>query len=84
MPQGTVTYFDSNIGRGRIEDSSGKYTVRADDMAPDARREGVRVQYDVERDEPNDRAVNVRLISGTRTNPKQRRFGDSDAGGQVP
>lgn len=84
MPDGTVTYYDHNIGRGRIESSSGWVSVRADDMAPDARAEGVRVTYDVERDEPNDRAVNVRLIGGTRNDPKQHRFGDSDAGGRVP
>lgn len=84
MPDGTVTFYDPNIGRGRIEDSSGKYSVRAEDMAPDARKEGARVNYDIERDEPHDRAVNVHLISGTRNNPKQHRFGDSDAGGHVP
>ncbi len=84
MPDGTVTYYDSSIGRGRIEDSSGKYSVRAEDMAPDARSEGARVSYDVERDEPHDRAVNVRLIEGTRNTPKQHRFGDADAGGRVP
>lgn len=82
MPDGTVTFFDANIGRGRIEDSSGKYSVRAEDMAPDCRVEGARVTYDIERDEPNDRAINVELISGTRNNPKQHRFGDSDAGGR--
>lgn len=84
MPDGTVTYFDASIGRGRIEDSSGKYSVREEDMAPDARSEGARVTYDVQRDEPNNRAVNVRLIAGTRNNPKQHRFGDDDAGGRVP
>ena len=84
MPDGTVTYYDHTIGRGRIEDSTGKYSVRADDMAPDARSEGARVTYDVERDDPHDRAVNVRLIGGTRNNPKQHRFGDDDAGGRVP
>ena len=84
MPDGTVTYFDPSIGRGRIEDSSGKYSVREEDMAPDARSEGARVTYDIERDEPHDRAINVRLIGGTRNNPEQRRFGDDDAGGRVP
>lgn len=84
MPDGTVEYYDPSIGRGRIEDSTGKYAVREEDMAPDARSEGARVTYDVERDDPHDRAVNVRLITGTRNAPKQRRFGDDDAGGRVP
>lgn len=84
MPDGTVTFYDPSIGRGRIEDSSGKYSVRAEDMAPDTRSEGARVSYDIARDEPHDRAVNVRLIAGTRNNPKQHRFGDDDAGGHVP
>lgn len=82
MPQGTVAFYDDSIGRGRIEDSSSKYMVRADDMAPDARVEGARVSYDVEHDDPHDRAVNVQLLSGTRNDPNQRRFGDSDAGGR--
>lgn len=77
MPLGTVTWYDHNIGRGRIEDSSGKYAVEADDMAPDARVEGARVDFEVERAEKTDRAVNVTLRSGTRNDPKQRRFGDS-------
>lgn len=77
MPTGTVSFYDDNIGRGRIEDSSGNYSVRADDMTPDARTQGARVEFDIQRDEPHDRAVNVRLREGTRNNPSQRRFGDT-------
>jgi cold shock CspA family protein len=74
---GRVVFYEASIGRGRIESSSGKFAVRAEDMAPDARVHGARVEFDVQRDEPNDRAVNVRLIKGTRNDPKQRRFGDN-------
>jgi cold shock CspA family protein len=75
MPEGKLVWFDTNIGRGRIEDSTGKYTVRADDMADQAKVEGAFVHFDVERDEPHDRAVNVTLREGTRNDPNQHRFG---------
>jgi cold shock CspA family protein len=77
MPSGELVWFDANIGRGRIEDSSGKYVCREEDMAPDARVQGAFVEFDVERDSPHDRAVNVTLRAGTRNDPNQRRFGDS-------
>jgi cold shock CspA family protein len=75
MKDGKLVFYDASIGRGRIEDSSGKYTVAEDDIASDARVEGAHVSFDVERDEPHDRAVNVVLREGTRNNPDQNRFG---------
>lgn len=78
MASGRVVRFNENVGHGRIEDSSGGYSVRADDMAPDARVEGAFVDFDVESDEPHDRAINVRLREGTRNATTQRRFGDTD------
>lgn len=84
MPRGQLIWYDDNLGRGRIEDSSGQYSVQADDMATDARKEGAFVHYDVERDEPNNRAVNVTLDTGTRNQRDQNRFGDSDPGGNAP
>lgn len=80
MPRGQVIWYDGNIGRGRIEGTAGQYSVRADDMAPDARVQGAMVHYDVEHDEPNERAVNVRLDPGTRAHRDQRRFGDHGSG----
>lgn len=77
MADGKLVFYDDNIGRGRIEDSSGKYTVTAEDVANDARVEGAYVTFDVERDEPHDRAINVRLREGTRNHRDQHRFGDS-------
>lgn len=77
MPVGTVTRFNETAGAGLVETSSGRFSVRADDMAPDTRWEGAHVEFDVERDEPHDRAVNVTLREGTRHDPKQRRFGDT-------
>jgi hypothetical protein len=74
---GRVVFYSDNIGRGRIESPSGKFVVNAEDMAPNARVEGARVQFDVRHEEPHKRAVNVRLLPGTRNDPKQRRFGDT-------
>lgn len=82
MPDGVVTEFDGKAGRGRIEDNARRYEVSADEIANDARFEGARVHFDVERPsrlethEP-DRAVNVRLRSGGRHNKKAKRFGDT-------
>lgn len=78
MKDGKLVFYDESIGRGRIESSSGKFVVAEDDMAPDARVEGAFVQFDVEHDEPHERAINVVLREGTHNNPNQRRFGDSD------
>lgn len=78
MAEGQLVWFDANIGRGRIENSSGKYVVEADDMEAGARVEGAFVHFDVEHDDPHERAINVRLRQGTRNDPKQRRFGDHD------
>jgi hypothetical protein len=77
MADGRLVFYDENIGRGRIEDSSGKYTVREEDMASDAQVEGAFVEFDIERDSPHDRAINVRLREGTRNHHEQHRFGDS-------
>lgn len=77
MPDGTVTRFDTASGYGLIETSSGKFRVHTDDMEPKARTEGARVHFDVQRDDPMDRAVNVTLNAGTHANPNHRRFGDT-------
>jgi cold shock CspA family protein len=77
MADGKLVFYDDSIGHGRIEDSSGKYTVRAEDMDSDARVEGTFVSFDVERDQPHDRAVNVVLREGTRNHHDQHRFGDN-------
>lgn len=75
MPEGRVVRFNSTTGTGRIETKTGHFQVRAEDMEPQARVEGAFVEFDVQRDEPFDRAVNVRLREGTRVNKRQRRFG---------
>lgn len=72
---GRVVNYDDNIGRGLIESSSGRFTVEADDMATDARVEGARVHFDLQRGDPHDRAVNVELIESRRNSPTQHRFG---------
>ncbi len=77
MPNGKIVYFNANRGLGRIETKSGSHPVNANDMAPDARVEGAYVDFDVVKDKPQDRAVNVRLREGTRNAPSQNRFGDT-------
>jgi cold shock CspA family protein len=77
MPDGVVTWYDPNLGRGVIEASSGRYLVTADDMAPKARVQGARIYFDIQRDDLHDRAVNVSLREGTHHHPSQRRFGHS-------
>lgn len=77
MPEGQLIRYQENIGTGHIETKSGRYQVAAGDVAPDARVEGAFVTFDTVRDEPFDRAINVRLREGTRNAPNQRRFGDN-------
>ena len=82
MPDGKITRFNASAESGSIESSTGRFTVRADDMEANARVEGAFVTFDVQRDSPMDRAVNVRLRRGTRNNPSQSRFGDTGNGGK--
>jgi cold shock CspA family protein len=78
MPEGRLTWYDDNVGTGRIEASSGRYLVRSDDMEPDARAEGAMVAFDIERErDGTDHAVNVTLRRGTRSDPDQGRFGEN-------
>ena len=77
MPSGTVTRYNDTAGAGFITTSTGGFSVRADDIEPKARFEGANVDFDVERDEPHDRAVNVTLREGTRHDSGQGRFGDT-------
>lgn len=77
MPTGHVTRFNDSAGAGFIETSTSSYSVRAEDMAPDTQFEGAHVDFDVEHDDPKDRAINVTLREGTRHNPNQGRFGDT-------
>jgi cold shock CspA family protein len=77
VPDGKVTRYEEHLGRGLIESSTGRFQVLADDMEPRARVQGAFVRFDVQRDSPQNRAVNVILREGTRNAPDQRRFGDS-------
>ncbi len=77
MPQGEVTQFNSSAGAGFIKTQTGGFTVSADDMDPETQFEGANVEFDVQREEGRDRAVNVTLREGTRHSKTQRRFGDT-------
>lgn len=76
MPDGRVEWFDPHAGEARISHSGREYPARADDMEPAARVAGARVHFDIARDDGVERAVGVRILEGTRTGKRQRRFGD--------
>ncbi|HVM19599.1 MAG TPA: cold shock domain-containing protein [Egibacteraceae bacterium] len=77
MPTGRVTRFNDSAGAGYIETSSGGFSVSAEDMEARTQFEGAHVEFDVQREEGRDRAVNVTLREGTRHMHTQRRFGDT-------
>jgi len=77
MPTGKVTWYDPHSGKGGVERSGFEYPVAEADIDTHARVPGARVHFDIERHRDGDRAVNVILHRGTRTSPRQRRFGDA-------
>lgn len=80
MPSGHVKWFDPKEGRGVIEHANRDHPVVAEDIEEEARVAGANVEFDLERvgSRPNQvqRAVDVRLIEGTRTSKRQNRYGD--------
>lgn len=76
MPYGEVVSFNENTGHGRIESSGRWFVVDAEDMDAKSRTTRAKVDFDIRRDKPHDRAINVRLREGTHNAPTQRRFGE--------
>jgi cold shock CspA family protein len=76
MPTGTMQWFDTSSGEGRVVASGREYPVFAGDVEPRARAAGSRVHFDVERVNGVPMAVRVRAKRGTRSSRRQRRFGD--------
>ncbi|MFN0091261.1 MAG: sigma 54 modulation/S30EA ribosomal C-terminal domain-containing protein [Acidimicrobiales bacterium] len=74
MPDGVVLWFDAADGVGRIVAGGREYPVEAREMSPPSRVSGARVHFDIDRHGPA--ARNVELRRGTRTSPRQGRFGD--------
>lgn len=76
MPIGRIQRIDDNrelvyvVHRGRT------YAAPVGEVEPAARIPSARVRFDLVRDRGSERAANVRLRTGTRTNKRQRRFAD--------
>jgi cold shock CspA family protein len=78
MKDGRIAELDPQTGKGYIETSGSRVIVYVDDIVDDeAKHEGAIVQFDLEREPDQDKAVNVTLREGTRHNTNQRRFGDT-------
>jgi cold shock CspA family protein len=75
MPNGTMLWFDTKTGAGRITASGREYPVADGEVEPGARAAGARVHFDVERVDGVATAVRVALREGTRSATGQRRFG---------
>lgn len=82
MPSGTMQWFDTGTGEGRVVASGREYPVFAEEVEPHARATGSRVRFDVKRIKGVRIAVRVRAVSGTRTSRRQRRFGDLTGAGR--
>jgi hypothetical protein len=65
MPTGRVLYVPETT-RGRVLFLGQEIPVRADDVADDARRAGIRVRFDLTWEDDDLRASNVRRTSATR------------------
>lgn len=82
MPSGTMQWFDTSSGEGRVVASGREYPVFDADIEPRARAAGSRVHFDIERINGVSVAVRVRAKSGKRTSRRQRRFGDLTGAGK--
>ncbi|HXY28804.1 MAG TPA: sigma 54 modulation/S30EA ribosomal C-terminal domain-containing protein [Acidimicrobiales bacterium] len=75
MPDGVIRWFDAKAGEAEIARGGHVFPARADAIEPVARRAGARVHFDIERTNGTERAVDVRLRTGTRVSHRQHRFG---------
>ncbi len=75
MPDGVIQWFDAETGEGVVVRSGRRFRAFAADVEPVARQPGARVHFDVRREKGVERAVEVRLRSGTRVSSHQHRFG---------
>ena len=76
MPSGTLSWWDAATGNGGVQHAGHEYPVLLEDIEPGARQPKARVRFDVERKGAVERAVNVRLLKGTRVRRSQHDFGD--------
>ncbi|MEE9416966.1 MAG: sigma 54 modulation/S30EA ribosomal C-terminal domain-containing protein [Acidimicrobiales bacterium] len=76
MPDGQVQWIDPTRNVAHIVRKGREFIAPIAEVESAARVPGVRVHFDISRQDGVDGAVNVRLKSGTRTNKRHRRFGD--------
>jgi hypothetical protein len=74
MPDGVVQWFDPASGDAAIVRGGKVFRAAASDLEPVARHPGVRVHFDIHRDDGVERAVDVTLRPGTRVSHRHRRF----------
>lgn len=76
MPDGHLQRIDEQEDQAIVVRNGRRFVARIGDVESAARVPGARVHFDIDRRSGIDEATNVRLSSGTRTNKRQRRFGD--------
>lgn len=75
MPDGVVRWIDTLGGRAGIVREGHTYGARLSDMEPSARQVGARVHFDAQHLVDGERAVQVRIRGGMRTDPHHHRVG---------
>lgn len=76
MPDGHIQRIDLNKKHVLVVRNGRRFVADIDEVDADARVVGARVHFDVANRDGVERADRVQLASGTRTNKRQRRFGD--------
>lgn len=75
MPDGVIKWYDNEAGLAEVVRGGRVYHAQLGAVEPAARRAGAHVQFDIERVDGVEQAVNVRLRVGTRVSHRQHRFG---------
>ena len=76
MPDGRVQWIDEANSAVHIVLRGREYIAPMSEVESEARHAGVRVHFDIDHRDGVDAAASVRLRTGTRSNRRQRRFGD--------
>ena len=76
MPDGHLQRIDEQRGEAIVVRNGRRFVASIQNVNSAARVPGARVHFDIAHNGGIDAATNVQLASGTRTNKRQRRFGD--------
>lgn len=76
MPDGRILRIDHGRDRIYLIRRGRTYSAPLNEVDPKARVPSALVEFDLNRRDGRETATNVRLRAGTRTNRRQRRFGD--------